>query len=87
MSVPESTPLRRTATESLPALQDAVTSAASLVASPVRWLAFWAAVLLPFAYLPILATGVAVEYPVAFTGLLGANAAAFVLGHAHKRPS
>ncbi|AXG06735.1 hypothetical protein DU500_10020 [Haloplanus rubicundus] len=81
MSV-RSTSLARTATESLPALQRAV----ELAFRPVRFLAFWVATLLPFTYLPLLATGVVTTHRVAFAALVCLNAVAFVAGHGYKRP-
>jgi hypothetical protein len=82
MSVPESTPLAGIDAEPLPALQ----RVAELLALPVRFLAFWVATLLPFTYLPMLATGVVATHHVAFASLVGLNAVAFVVGHGYKRP-
>jgi hypothetical protein len=48
--------------------------------------AFWLAALLPFAYLPLLATGAVGVDPTGFAGLLGLNAVAFVVGHSHNSP-
>jgi len=50
---------------------------------PVRALSFYAAIVLPFVYLPLLANGVTSEELSVFVGLLLANAAALVLGHGH----
>jgi hypothetical protein len=85
MSAPESTPFARTAAESLP-VRTALQRAASVVARPVRFVAFWLATLLPFVYLPLLATGVAATHRLAFAGLVGLNAVAFVAGHSHNAP-
>ncbi|MFB6195437.1 MAG: hypothetical protein ABEI80_04640 [Haloplanus sp.] len=85
MSVPESTPLARTAVESLPALPESVRAAASLAALPVRFVAFWVATLLPFAYLPLLATGMVTTHRLGFAGLVGLNAIAFVVGHSYNQ--
>lgn len=82
MSVPESTPLDGIDTEPLPALQTFVT----LAVRPVRFVAFWVATLLPFTYLPILATGLFTANRLAFAGLVCLNAVAFVVGHSYKRP-
>jgi len=82
MSVPESTPLVGIDAEPLPALQ----RVAELVALPVRFLAFWVATLLPFTYLPMLATGVITTHRVGFAGVICLNAVAFVVGHGYKRP-
>jgi ABC-type anion transport system duplicated permease subunit len=82
MSVPESTPLAGIDTEPLPALQ----AAADVAARSVRFVAFWVATLLPFAYLPLLATGMVTTHGASFAGLLCLNAVAFVVGHSHNRP-
>lgn len=82
MSVPESTPLAGIDAEPLPALQ----TAAELAARPVRFLAFWVATLLPFTYLPMLATGIVTTHALAFAAVLCLNAVAFVVGHGYKRP-
>jgi len=81
MSV-RSTSLARTATESLPALR----TLAELAVRPVRFVAFWVATLLPFTYLPLLAMGAVTAHRVAFAGVIGLNAVAFVVGHGYKRP-
>lgn len=52
---------------------------------PVRAAAFWTATLLPFAYLPLLATGFVAANPGAFAALVAVNAVAFVAGHDHNR--
>ena len=67
----------------LPALGTAI---AGLLSKSVRAVAFWIAALLPLSYLPLLATGVTAEQPLAFAALLCVNATAFVLGHTHKQP-
>ena len=82
MSVPESTPFDGIDTEPLPALRTLV----DLAVLPVRFVAFWVATLLPFAYLPMLATGMVTTHRVAFAGLVCLNAVAFVAGHGYKRP-
>jgi hypothetical protein len=86
MSLPESTPLDPTPTESLPALQNALRAAVAYVALPVRFVAFWVAALLPLTYLPMLATGLVTGHRVAFAGVLALNAVAFVVGHSYNRP-
>lgn len=55
------------------------------VAGVLRFVSFWTATLLPFAYLPLLATGFVERHPFAFGGLLLANAVAFRLGHGYRR--
>jgi hypothetical protein len=86
MSTPESTTLDRTASESLPTLPDALRLVTSLAVRPVRFVAFWLATLLPFAYLPLLATGAVAGHGFRFAGLVGINAVAFVVGHGHNEP-
>lgn len=53
----------------------------------IEFVAFWIAVALPFVYLPMIALGAATSYPLAFVGLLGANAIALAIGHGHERSS
>ncbi|MFA1611387.1 hypothetical protein [Halobellus rubicundus] len=48
---------------------------------------FWIAVLLPAAYLPLLAGGLTGSEGALFAGLLAANALALVAGHGHRQPS
>lgn len=85
MSVPESTAVARTAAESLP-VPTALRRAASLAARSVQFVAFWLATLLPFVYLPLLATGLVSTHRLAFGGLIGLNAVAFVVGHSYNTP-
>lgn len=86
MSLPEPTSLDTPTTESFPASQDALRAAAAYAALPVRFVAFWLAVLLPLTYLPLLATGVLTGHLVTLAGMLGLNAVAFVVGHSYNRP-
>jgi hypothetical protein len=73
------------AAAALPPVDDALRALVSLVLAPLRAVAFWTAALLPFAYLPLLATGTATARPAAFAALLAVNAVAFVVGHGHNR--
>lgn len=58
----------------------------STAAKPVRAAAFWLAVALPFAYLPMLAGGIGTETELlTFAGLVAANAVALLVGHDHRR--
>lgn len=50
----------------------------------VQFVAFWFAALLPFAYLPLLATGTVSRHPAAFGALVACNAVAFVVGHGYR---
>jgi hypothetical protein len=75
----------RTALEYLPALDPSLETLGSLLLIPVRFVAFWLGVVLAFAHLPLLATGVAAEYPVGFLALLCLNVAALVVGRTYNR--
>lgn len=52
---------------------------------PVRAIGFWAAVLLPFVLLTLVATGIAQQSPLLLTGLVTANVAALVVGKDYKQ--
>jgi hypothetical protein len=52
---------------------------------PLRALGFWAAVVLPFVLLALIAVGVAQSSPVLLSGLVGANVLALLLGKGHNR--
>jgi hypothetical protein len=52
---------------------------------PLRALAFWAAVVLPFVLLGTLVVGIAQQSPAVLTGLVSANVAALVLGKEYNR--
>jgi hypothetical protein len=56
-----------------------------VVATPLRFVAFWLAVALPFLYVPLLVGGLQGERPTVFVGLLLLNAVALVIGHEHGR--
>jgi|AntRauTorckE6833_2_1112554.scaffolds.fasta_scaffold42079_2 hypothetical protein len=66
--------------DALPAPAAAV--AATLLA-PVRAVAFWSAVALPFVYLPLIATGAVWDRPLVFCAMLLLNGVAFLAGHSH----
>lgn len=54
--------------------------------TPVEVVGFWAAVALPFLYLPLLVTGISSEAElITFLGLLTLNFAALLAGHGHNR--
>lgn len=55
------------------------------LARAVRALAFWAAVGLPFVYLPLVVSGVSGQQWFALGGLLLAHAVALVAGHDYAR--
>jgi hypothetical protein len=56
-----------------------------MVTTAVRAAAFWLAVALPVAYLPLLAGGVAGNELVPFVALLATNLLALTLGHDYAR--
>lgn len=57
-----------------------------LVARPVKVLAFWAAIVLPFLHLSLLATGLeSRSMTLAFIGLVTVNVGALWLGHPYGR--
>jgi uncharacterized RDD family membrane protein YckC len=70
--------LRRVGTKALQTLLDRVAQA-------VRAVAFWAAVVLPLAYLPLLGGGIAGGESVPFLALLATNVLALTLGHDYAR--
>lgn len=63
------------------ALLDAARSLRDAAADRFRFAGFWSAVLLPLAYVPMLAGGVAGSQPSLFGALLAAHAVALVAGH------
>jgi hypothetical protein len=64
---------------------NALRTGVNLVAAPLRFVGFWAAVALPFVYLPLLVGGLGGEEAVAFAGLLSLHAVALLVGHNHRR--
>jgi hypothetical protein len=53
--------------------------------SPVQWIGFWTAVVLPFLLIGLVAAGVATQYPLAVVGLAATNVAAIVAGKDYKQ--
>lgn len=54
--------------------------------TPLEVVGFWAAVVLPFLYLPLLFTGISSQSELlTFLGLIALNLAALLAGHGHKR--
>jgi hypothetical protein len=53
--------------------------------APLRFVSFWAAVALPFLYIPLLFGGFDGRQDVAFLALFGLNVAAVLLGHGYRR--
>ena len=61
-------------------------SVARLIARPIKLLAFWAAIVLPFMHLSLLATGLdSRSMTVAFVGLVALNVCTLWIGHPHGR--
>jgi hypothetical protein len=50
----------------------------------LRGMSFWAAIVLPMVYLPLLSGGLTGSETLLFVALIGINAGAFVLGHDHE---
>ena len=57
----------------------------AVVVAPLRFLAFWVAVALPFLYLPLLVGGLQGQQLTVFVGLLLANVVALVVGHEYRQ--
>ncbi|KAB1187783.1 MULTISPECIES: hypothetical protein [Haloferax] len=56
-----------------------------LVAAPLRFVGFWAAVALPFLYVPLLFGGLEASELTVFVALVALNALALVIGHNYAR--
>lgn len=54
------------------------------VAAPLQFVGFWAAVALPFLYLPLLIGGLTGNEIPVFIGLLGINLLGLFLGHSYR---
>lgn len=54
------------------------------VLAPLRFLAFWASILLPLAYVPLLHGGLSGSEPTILGALVAVNAAALLVGHDHR---
>lgn len=78
--------LSRSAVDAVPTLGPALETLTTVLVLPVQFVSFWVAALLPLTYVPMLATGVVAEHPMAFLVVLCVNALAFVLGHGHLHP-
>ncbi|MFC7203534.1 hypothetical protein ACFQJC_08415 [Haloferax namakaokahaiae] len=70
----------------VPSTTDSLASALSRTAlAPVQVVAFWSAIALPLAYLPLLAGGLETGELSLFVGLLAVHAAALVIGRDHAQ--
>lgn len=56
-----------------------------IVTAPLRFVGFWAAVALPFLYLPLLYGGLEGQEVSVFLALLALNASAIVAGHGYGK--
>jgi hypothetical protein len=67
-------------------VDDTVPSIGRTLVAPIRWVAFWTAIALPFLYLPLLATGLQSSgVRTAFGVLVLANALTLLVGHSYAR--
>lgn len=58
------------------------------VVGPIKRIAFWTAVVLPFLYLPLLASGLeSISMAVVFLALVTVNVCALIVGHPYKNES
>lgn len=70
----------------LSALQTVVDAESERVVYPLKGVAFWSAVALPFLHLPLLAAGLDTQgRTMAFVVLLTLNVVALLLGHPYRR--
>ena len=60
-------------------------TAVRMAIGPIRFVGFWAAVALPFLYVPLLFDGIDGGRALVFLGLLVANVVALVVGHDYRR--
>jgi hypothetical protein len=79
-----STPSQRTDRITLPALDRSVERLFDAVAAPLRFVGFWAAVAMPFLYLPLLFGGLTGGEAVVFAALLATNVLSLVVGHGYR---
>lgn len=66
-------------------LGSVVTATRRAIAPPIQFLGFWAAVSLPFLYLPLLSDGLLETELTVFVGLLVLHVTALVVGHGYRR--
>ncbi|WP_049987457.1 hypothetical protein [Halobellus rufus] len=78
-------------TPDLPLERDSLRRGAGLASAAVRTglrnakaASFWAAIVLPFTYVPLLAGGLTGGEALLFAGLVAVNALAFVAGHGYE---
>ncbi len=64
---------------------DVLRSGVEIVTTPLRFVAFWAAVALPFLYVPLLFGGLEGGQVSAFASMLGVHLFALVAGHGYHQ--
>jgi hypothetical protein len=65
---------------------ESLTDIRESILTPVRGMAFWTAITLPFLYLPLLAYGLESSATrLAFLALVACNAVALVVGHSYSQ--
>ena len=65
-------------------VDETVPSIGKSLLAPIRGIAFWIAIALPFLYVPLLASGLdSTAVLTAFTALVACNAVALFVGHSH----
>lgn len=74
------------ATDAQDSNRDTLERIAPALAKPLRVAGFWAAIVLPFLHVPLLATGLSNSAETfAFLALLALNLLALYVGHSHRR--
>ena len=67
-------------------LDRSVPTAGESLLVPIRGIAFWSAIALPFLYIPLLMSGLgSASTRTAFVALVACNAVALLVGHSHRR--
>lgn len=67
-------------------LDRSVPAAGESLLAPIRGIAFWSAIALPFLYIPLLVSGLgSASTRTAFVALVACNVVALLIGHSHRR--
>jgi formate-dependent nitrite reductase membrane component NrfD len=67
-------------------LDESVPNVGHSLLAPIRGIAFWIAIVLPFLYMPLLASGLqSGSVRTAFVALVVCNAVALLVGHSYAR--
>ncbi|SEO83306.1 hypothetical protein SAMN04487948_105381 [Halogranum amylolyticum] len=64
---------------------DTGSTALQMALGPIRFVGFWAAIALPFLYVPLLFDGIDGSRAIVFLGLLVANVVALRVGHDYRQ--